>query len=183
MPKIQIDGRVYIGLAIGLLFLPFSWLTAAILAAGIHECCHLLAAKCCHVSCSYLRIDIGGAVMGMQSMDRREEAVIAMAGPCGSFLLVFFLHIWPQIAVCGLVQGIFNLLPVYPLDGGRIAYCMLGKRCVYLDILTCLCILLAGITGTFGYGMGWMPLLLAVAIGGKVIQRKFPCKAEKLGVQ
>lgn len=50
---------------------------------------------------------------------RGAEILSALAGPAGSFLLLSLYRVAPHIAICGLIQGMYNLLPVYPLDGGR----------------------------------------------------------------
>ena len=51
--------------------------------------------------------------------DPGKEFLAAIAGPTGSFLLIFLYPIWPEATLCGIAQGIFNLIPVYPMDGGR----------------------------------------------------------------
>ena len=183
MPELRVEGTVCIWLALGLLFLPFSWLIAAILAACFHELCHVAAGKLCGVSFGRVTVGTGGAVMELQNPTRWEELAIAVSGPCGSLLLVLLMEKWPQLAICGLVQGLFNLLPVYPLDGGRMACCLLGKWAVAAEILAMGCILLAGAVLSFGYEVGYLPALLAAIICIKAIQRKFPCKEAAIGVQ
>ena len=49
-----------------------------------------------------------------------RELLAAAAGPVGSLSLMLMGRLFPRLALCGLVQGLFNLLPIYPLDGGRI---------------------------------------------------------------
>ena len=49
-----------------------------------------------------------------------RELLAAAAGPVGSLSLMLMGRFFPRLALCGLVQGLFNLLPIYPLDGGRI---------------------------------------------------------------
>ena len=66
----------------------------------------------------------------MKGMPRNAyiEARIAMAGPLlgslAAFLLVPFQGIDPvfmALAIAGIHINLFNLLPIYPMDGGRIA--------------------------------------------------------------
>ncbi|MEW6356372.1 MAG: site-2 protease family protein [Planctomycetota bacterium] len=104
-----------------------------------HELCHSLAARLYGVSMKGITLFIFGGVAEMEEEPPSPQAefVIAIAGPASSVLLAlaFFLtHIvggmlrLPQ-AVLGVVHYlafintalvIFNLIPGFPLDGGRI---------------------------------------------------------------
>lgn len=85
--------------------------------------------------------------MDLSPMTAPREAVCALAGPLGSFVLVSLGKYWPELALMALGQGIFNLIPVYPLDGGRFARCLAGERIsrgianVFLFLLAAVCIL------------------------------------------
>ena len=58
--------------------------------------------------------------MELRGLGTAAELLAAAAGPVGSLSLLSLSGIFPRLALCGLVQGLFNLLPIYPLDGGRI---------------------------------------------------------------
>ena len=73
-----------------------------------------------------------GAVISMRGMPRsvKDEAEIGIAGPiagtaaslaCVALGSVYGGHFWPLLGAIGLFLNLFNLLPVSPLDGGRIA--------------------------------------------------------------
>ena len=73
-----------------------------------------------------------------KAFDSRDEVLIACAGPCVniliSLILVSLWWIFPVVYnfTCDIVMqsfllGIFNLLPAYPLDGGRIMVGLLQK--------------------------------------------------------
>ncbi|KNZ69558.1 peptidase M50 [Thermincola ferriacetica] len=71
--------------------------------------------------------------------DPYAEIFISLAGPLANFLIIGLLYmleglgIWNQRWVpffieCNLTLGLFNLLPAYPLDGGRIYRALLTER-------------------------------------------------------
>ena len=120
VPEIEISAGAYLGLAFGILVFPLDCLLAAIFAAGIHECCHLLALKCCSVPVNQLKIGLLGAKIRTGMLSPVQELLCAAAGPAGSLSLAVFANYMPLISLFGLCQGFFNLVPVYPLDGGRI---------------------------------------------------------------
>jgi hypothetical protein len=52
-----------------------------------------------------------------------------VAGPAGSFLLLFVARWLPLVAICGFIQGSYNLLPLGTMDGGRVVACLLRVWC------------------------------------------------------
>lgn len=181
--KISTDASVCVWFALGILLLPFSWLFAAAVAAVIHELGHLATAKIRKVPWDELKIGAGGMVMHMGCMTEKDTLLIALAGPGASFLLCGLVHIWPQVAICGLVQGLYNLLPIYPLDGGRVLYALMGNRAGMVEKIFLFIALTAGITGAICTKLGLSALLLALLVCIRAIQRKFPCKEALIGVQ
>lgn len=117
---ICLDGSVCVLWAVLLLTLPLPWVLGAILAGAFHEFCHLAALILTGTTVYSIRIGFRGAKIETGSMDPRIEFICAAAGPAGSLFLLLFLRQIPRIALCAAVQGIFNLLPWYPMDGGRI---------------------------------------------------------------
>lgn len=114
------DGFCLILLALLLLTCPLRWLAASILAAAFHELCHLGAVKLLGGQALSFRAGARGAVLEVEELGPGQEALAAAAGPAGSLLLLLLAGPFPNLALCGLGQGLFNLLPVFPLDGGRI---------------------------------------------------------------
>lgn len=111
--------------ALMVLCLPFELLLAAVAAAVVHEVCHLLALLSCRVSILQIKVGISGAVIRTTPLPPVQELLCAFAGPAGSLMCLCFAQQLPLLALCGFVQGLYNLLPVYPLDGGRILHCAL----------------------------------------------------------
>lgn len=110
----------YFGAAAGILLLPANWMLSCIAAAAFHECCHLAALKLCKITVRQIRIGFRGASIVTGALTPVQELFCAAAGPIGSFLLLLMIRWLPILAILGLAQGLFNLLPIYPLDGGRI---------------------------------------------------------------
>ena len=87
----------------------------------LHEMAHLLAAALCRVGVSAFVLRAGGGVIETENMDYRKEIVIAAAGPTASFLAAAVgQSVYGEFAAVSILLGAANLLPVFPLDGGRI---------------------------------------------------------------
>lgn len=140
--------------ALLLLTLPLPWLAAAVAAAGIHEAGHLLAIRLLGADARKIQVGSTGAKIHTAFSEPWREFVCAAAGPAAGLLLLTAVRWFPRTAVCGLIQSAYNLLPVYPLDGGRMLFCVLegmapGKA--------------EKITQAAGQGMAWLLLTGALA--------------------
>ena len=122
------DAFIYLYLALLLLILPLKWLAAAIIAGAVHELCHFLAVRFCGGRVAGFRFSFRGAIMEAGGLCPAQELLCVLAGPAGSLGLLLFAQIFPRIAICGGMQGLFNLLPVMPLDGGRVLQNLLELR-------------------------------------------------------
>ena len=119
--RLVIKPGFLIYLALLLLLLPLHWLLAWFFAACVHEICHCLLLKKFRISVRGLIVDYSGAVIQTDAMEPWQEMISALCGPLGGLCLLLVRKWAPMIAVCALVQSVFNLLPIYPLDGGRAA--------------------------------------------------------------
>ena len=151
------------------------------IAATIHELGHILAIKALggrvhrlHLGLAGLCIDYEGRQIGYGG-----EIVIALAGSLANILLAYGASLWGRhvgsetlffLAGVSLGACIFNLLPVYQLDGGRAIYCLLAfvfdseQAYRFVCILSCGTILLLLILGTLLFvWSGWNFTLLTAA--------------------
>lgn len=115
----QITGAL-LGLVLLILLLPMRWIVAAAIAAFLHELGHCIALKLFGGSFHRIKIGISGAVIEASGLTPGAEIMCLLAGPLAGLLPMITVRLFPTIAICGLVQSAYNLIPVYPLDGGRI---------------------------------------------------------------
>jgi len=111
-----------------------------------HELCHALAGRRFGIQLRGIRLFIFGGVAEMlgEPPSPRAEFVVAAVGPLSSFVLsgVTFatarllhavLPLWIEaiflyLAGINLVLALFNLIPAFPLDGGRLLRAALWQR-------------------------------------------------------
>jgi Zn-dependent protease len=114
----------------------------ALMAAGsvlVHELGHALMARHLGVPVAGIELHFFGGAAQMSDLPRRpeDEIAVAAAGPAVSFALAGIGHGLAAVsglqvaAVFGwvnLVLALFNLLPAFPSDGGRILRAFLARR-------------------------------------------------------
>ncbi len=116
----------------------FAFGLAVLLLASIvlHELGHSLTARCFGCETRYIVLTVIGGCASLERMPRKawQEFLTAAAGPFVSFVLGVALYLLavllPHGNMLGLVLlggsylnvglGLFNLLPGFPMDGGRI---------------------------------------------------------------
>ena len=123
----------------------FGWRYAVgfVLLIFVHEMGHYLAAKKRNLNVGVPTfIPFVGAWIQLkeQPMDAETEAFVGIAGPmlgsAGAFVCYLFAidsgsHLMLALAYAGFVLNLFNLIPVSPLDGGRIVS-VISPRIWYL---------------------------------------------------
>ena len=124
--RIRITPGAFLLLAV-MLFTGNTLFWATLLAAAVHECGHLLAARLLGVRLHLLELDIPGARLLPAGAlpSYAAEGWLAAAGPAASFLRAAFIYplngsFFTLTLAATLSQGLFNLLPVEGFDGGRI---------------------------------------------------------------
>ena len=105
--------------ALMLLVFPLPWILSWFFAAFVHEVCHCLAVVLCGYRLKEIALGAWGAQILTEEMPPLALITCVLAGPIGGLLLTAFSIRLPIAALCALIQSSYNLLPIYPLDGGR----------------------------------------------------------------
>ena len=117
---VRTDGGFWIVLGLMVLLFPVRFLVGVLLAAVIHELGHLTAIRLTGGRVRGIWLHAGGARIKTAPMEPGQAILCALAGPGAGALTMLAWRWFPELAVAGLVQTIFNLIPIYPLDGGRV---------------------------------------------------------------
>lgn len=92
-------------------------------AAAVHEAGHWAMIRAVKGRVKLLRLSAVGAELQLEgALSYTQDMLCALAGPAASLLTAFLAAKagWDVFAGLNLALGIFNLLPIRVLDGGRI---------------------------------------------------------------
>lgn len=190
--RICVDPGFFVQLAIALMLLPFNWVLGWLFAAALHELCHYLALHWCGVYIYTMRISLTGAVMETEPMRLKHELISTVAGPFGGICMVALLRVFPEAAISALMQSAFNLLPVYPFDGGRAIIALFthlwsrekAERILFfIQICFFTLMLLLSVLAWCFWNLGLLPIGVSLLLLVRSMLIKTPCKHTKQIVQ
>lgn len=128
----KIDIKIFLVLFLFLIFKQLEMYILFMIFVIIHEFFHLLTGIILGYKIKSLKIEILGISLGfhenINKYNNIRKIIILMMGPISNIIiaLIFDFLKLPKIVYVNLVIAIFNLLPVYPLDGGQILNRILG---------------------------------------------------------
>jgi Zn-dependent protease len=115
------------------------WILCVFVSVLVHELGHVFAGRLFGASGQIVLYTFGGLAIGSSDLSRRWQRIgVYFAGPlagfllCGVVVLLYFLgdpESYPPLGeaalrymiIVNLAWGVLNLLPIWPLDGGRIS--------------------------------------------------------------
>jgi len=152
-------------------------------SVAIHELGHAYAARRYGIGTRSITLWIFGGLAALESMPREwnREFWIALAGPLtsvalgvvfwallqlvpGGLPIVVFVVGW--LAVINVVLAVFNMVPAFPMDGGRILRALLARWRPYASatrIAARIGTIFALIFAVIGI-LGWNPILVLIAL-------------------
>ena len=148
MKKIKIGPSFLLLVLIGLLSNKIVLIINYLLALSFHELAHLWVAVKSGYSLRIAKLDVFGLSIELnETIDDKDSFKINVAGPIINLLLCvicmalywlipnsyFYLN---TFCFANLILAIFNLLPVYPLDGGKIFRGIIKSDRIY-KVLDC----------------------------------------------
>lgn len=145
----------------------------------LHELGHAVVARNYNIPISQITLFIFGGVAELKDEPKspKAEFYVAIAGPIVSILIAIFMYVftrigeqhgWPVIvtgvtsylAMINFVVVIFNLLPAFPLDGGRIFRSLLWW---WTDRLNWATNVATSIGSGFGFGLIFLGILAFIS--------------------
>ena len=111
-----------------------------IVVATLHEYGHLFVAKLLGYRVDGFIYSLYGVGLKTNNAYKtKDDILVSLAGPCVNLILIvvsiclwwifpttyFFTY---DFVICNIVIMLFNLIPIYPLDGGRVMLALFSKK-------------------------------------------------------
>jgi Zn-dependent protease len=163
------------------------FIVGVLLSIGVHELAHTLAAAALNVGVrDVVLYPMGGISSVSRQLSRREDVLIAVAGPAASLAVAAALflvtefgrdlvpieqlvmhegHWIEKLMIANLLLATVNLLPAFPMDGGRILRAALARQMGDERAAAVVTAVGQGVAVVVGlYALLYQPLLLFVTV-------------------
>ena len=106
--------------------------------------------------------------MQLPEMGRWKELICTLTGAAAGLSLLLVARWLPRTAVVALGQSVYNLMPIYPLDGGSALQSLLSmslsppgvrKVCGIVEMFFRGILILLAIYAAFRFNLGILPLV------------------------
>lgn len=133
----------------------------------LHELGHALAARRFGIETAHITLYPFGGIAAIERMPEEpdQEIVIALAGPAVNFVLaavagwIWLLTDQPASLIfvaSNVLMGLFNLIPAFPMDGGRVLRAVLAKSMGFIPA--------SRLAVRIGRGFAWVFIVLALPL-------------------
>ncbi len=164
------------------------FILALFLCVVLHEFGHALTAKKYGIKTRDITLYPIGGMARLERLpeEPRQELHVALAGPLVSIAIAAVLFVWLQLTsgwepisqlsvisgsfferlmIVNLILALFNLLPAFPMDGGRVLRAFLATRMDFLRATQIAANIGQGTAFLFGFiGLFFNPFLIFIAL-------------------
>lgn len=171
--KIEISPAFAAGLGILIALDPASLWCPFLLAALFHELGHGFCLRLLKIPVLSIRVGMSGTVIETALLSGWREALCAAAGPFVNLVVgISFARAFPAFSFLNLLLMGFNLLPVFPLDGGRIVRAFFPEAAHVVSSAGIVILTLIGgvMTSILHEGL-WPVILVSILLAKIAVQR------------